>query len=195
VRFHKYLEAVAEFDPATLGDERERLTFWINVYNALAIKQIVDGLSPIGTMGRLKFFRTTEHRVAGASYDLDDIAQKVHAASDDPRVHFALVNASYSAPKLRAGAYRADELEQQLEDNTRDFVRDVRKNRFSLELRQAKLSPIFEEHMEDFGGDERGVLAFVARYVDDEVLAKELADGRFKVKFLDYEWSINGRPM
>lgn len=195
VRFHKYLEAIAEVDLATLGDEREQLAFWINVYNALAVKQIIDGMSPIGTLGRMKFFRTTNHRVGARNFDLQDIEDDILYKAGEPRVHFAMVNASYSAAKLRSGAYRADELEQQLEEQTRDFVRDVRKNRFSMELRQAKVSQIFEWRKADFGGDDAGVLAFLARYVADEALAAELAGGRFTVKYLEYEWSINGRPM
>lgn len=195
VRFHKYLEAIAEFDVNTLADDKERLAFWINAYNALAIKQIVDGQSPIGTIGRMKFFRTTNHRVGGRSLDLNSIENDILYRTDEPRVHFAIVNASYSAPRLRSGAYRADELEQQLEDNTRDFIGDNRKNRFSKALRQAKLSQIFETHKDDFGGDDKSVLEFISRYVADEALAADLAAGGYSIKYLEYEWSINGRPM
>jgi len=195
VRFHKYLEAIADFDVETLVDDKERLAFWINAYNALAIKQIVDGQSPIGTIGRMKFFRTTNHRVGGRSLDLRSIESDILFRMKEPRVHFAIVNSSYSAPRLRSGAYRADELEQQLEDNTRDFLTDNRKNRYSNTLRQVKLSPIFEEHKGDFGGDDKSVLEFISHYVADEALATDLAAGGYSIKYLEYDWSINGHPM
>ena len=114
---------------------------------------------------------------------------------DDPRVHFAIVDSAYSAPRLRSEAYRVDELDQQLEDNVRNFLNDNRKNRISETLRRAKLSPIFEDYADAFGGAPGGVLEFVSHYVDDDQLAEELAAGRFDLEYMDYDWSINGRPM
>jgi hypothetical protein len=195
VRFHKYLDAIAEFDAEGLADDKERMAFWINAYNALVIKEIIDGQSPIGAISKIKFFRTTEHRVGGRNLDLQSLAEDVLFEFEDPRVHFAIVDSGYSAPRLRSEAYRVDELDRQLDDNTRNFLNDNRKNRISATLRRAKLSPIFEAHVDAFGGDKAGVLEFVSRYVDDEELAEELAGGRFDLEYMEYDYSINGRPM
>ncbi|MGE0485717.1 MAG: DUF547 domain-containing protein [Gammaproteobacteria bacterium] len=195
VRFHKYLEALAEFDADGLADDRERMAFWINAYNALVIKQIIEGQTPIGTIAKIKFFRTTEHRAGGRDVDLQTLAEDILFKFEDPRVHFAIVDSGYSAPRLRSEAYRVDELDRQLDDNTRDFLNDNRKNRISETLRRAKLSPIFEDYIDDFGGDKAGVLEFLSRYVDDEKLAEALAAGRFDLEYMEYDWSINGRPM
>ncbi|MCB1747490.1 MAG: DUF547 domain-containing protein [Gammaproteobacteria bacterium] len=195
VRFHKYLEAIAEFDADSLADDKERMAFWINAYNALVIKEITNGQTPIGAIAKIKFFRTTEHRVGGRNIDLQSIADDILFEFDDPRVHFAIVDSAYSAPRLRSEAYRVDELDQQLEDNVRNFLNDNRKNRISETLRRAKLSPIFEDYADAFGGAPGGVLEFVSHYVDDDQLAEELAAGRFDLEYMDYDWSINGRPM
>jgi hypothetical protein len=194
VRFYKYLEAIAAFDPATLADDRERLAFWINAYNALAIKSVIDGVTPVDMMGRMRFFRTTEHRVAGRNFDLNSIRDLLRDLGE-PRVHFALVPATYAGPKLRAEAYRGEELEQQLEDNTRDFINDKRKNRFSMAARQARISPLFEEYRDDFGGKDEAVLEFVSKYVADEEIAKALRRGTFELKYMEDDRSINGRPL
>ena len=195
VRFHKYLEAIRDIDLDALGDDNERLAFWINAYNALAIKQIIDGQTPIGTIARMKFFGSNQHEVGGRSWDLSTIEEDILFERDDPRVHFAVVNATYSAPLLRSGAYRAEELDQQLEQATRDFINDNRKNRFSNGLLRAKLSPVFDEYEDAFGGDDDAVQAFLARYVEDEETRTNLEAGRFEIDYLDYDWSINGRPM
>ncbi len=195
VRFHKYLEAIRDIDPATLGDDDERLAFWINAYNALAIKQIIDGQSPIGTIARMKFFGSNQHEVVGRSWDLSTIEEDILFEREDPRVHFAVVNATYTAPMLRSAAYRGEDLDQQLEQATRDFINDNRKNRFSNGLLRAKLSPLFDEYEDDFGGDDDAVQAFLARYVEDEETRGNLEAGRFEIDYLDYDWSINGRPM
>jgi hypothetical protein len=37
-------------------------------------------------------------------------------------------------------------------------------------------------------------LDYVANYVDDPELAAELRSGEYKLKFLKYNWSLNGTP-
>lgn len=195
VRFYKYLEAIAEFDAEALGSDEERLAFWINAYNALAIKSVIDGITPVSMTGKIKFFRTTEHRVAGRSLDLQSIRDDILRKLGDPRVHFALVPASYSAPKLRSESFRADELDRQLDGSARDFLNDKRKNRYSAVTLMAKVSTIFEEYAEDFGEDERAVLRYIAQYIDDEDLAAKLKRGAYGIEYMEYDHSINGRPM
>lgn len=194
-RFYKYLSAIEEFDVGTLESDQARLAFWLNAYNALAIKSIVEGITPINAIGRLKFFRTTEHRVAGKNRDLRSIGQGIVPKLEEPRAHFALVSACYSCPNLRSEAYRVEKLEQQLEDNVRNFVNDGRKNRFSVAARKAKLSEIFELHRDDFGESDQSILEFVTPYMEKKDIAKEVLRDRYKIDYMEWDWSINGRPM
>jgi hypothetical protein len=195
VRFHKYIEAIQEVELEEDDDDPETIAFWINVYNALAIQQIIEGQSPISTLGRLKFFRTTEHRVAGRSLDLHSISEDILAEYDDPRIFIALTDAAYSAPALPSEAFRGDILDRQLENSIRQFVNDNRRNRFAKSVGKAKLSALFEKRGKAFGDSREELLAFLARYVNDEELAATLASGRFGVEYLDYQWGINGIPM
>ena len=195
VRFHKYLEAIASLDPDTLDSREVSIAFWLNVYNALVIKQIVDGQTPIGPIAKIRFFRTTEHPVAGRNLDLQSIADDILFEFEEPRVHFAMVNSTYSAPRLRSEAYRADELERQLESNTRDFLNDNRKNRYSVALRRAKLATVFEEYEDEFGGSKKAVLDFIVPYLEEEAVVESIRDDRWDVEYMKYDWSINGRPM
>lgn len=195
VRFYKYIEAIAEFDTSTLASDAERMAFWINAYNALAIKTVIDGVTPVTMTGRLKFFRTIDHRVGGEDLDLNSIVADKLAPLGEPRVYFALVPAAFSAPKLRSEAYRADELERQLNENLRDFVNDKRKNRYSAVTLTAKLSTVFEEHAAEFGADQAAVLAFIADAIADEAVATVLARGTYGIEYMEYDWSINGRPL
>jgi hypothetical protein len=195
VRFYKYLEAIAEFDAGSLGTDAERLAFWINAYNALAIKMVIEGVTPVNLAGRIKFFRTTEHRVAGQALDLQSIEEDILGALGEPRVYFALAPAAFAGPKLRSESWRADELERQLEDSVRDFVNDKRKNRFSTATYKAKLSKVFERHADVFGEDDGAILEFVARYVAAADIADALTRGTFEIEYMEFDWSINGRPM
>jgi len=194
VRFHKYVEALGAVDLATLADGDETTAFWINAYNAMAVKSVVDGITPIDAIDRIKFFRTTEHLVAGRELDLNAIEAEAMSC-EDPRVRFALVNAAYTAPALHQQAYDGATLDQQLDSAAKRFINDNRRNRYSDAVRVARLSKLFERHADEFGEDEKAIMAFIAPYVEDETNAKALAAGRYEVRYMDWEWSINGRPM
>ena len=193
VRFGKYTESLAEFDLNTLTDDKERMAFWINVYNALVIKNIIDGKSPNGIMDRMGFFGANL-KVGGSGVDLKSIAGILQKFGD-PRVHFALVPGTSSAPKLRSQAFVGEELEQQLDTATRDFINDKRRNRFSAALQAARLSKIFEAHREEFGNTDKELLVYVAAYVNDEEVAKILKRGKYSIKFMDADNSINGNSV
>lgn len=194
VRFYKYLDAIAEFDVEGLGDDNERKAFWINAYNALAIKFIIDGKSPNGMMDRIGFFGANA-RVGGRDVDLKTIDAEILAPFADPRLRFALVPAQASAPKLQSFAFSGTNLDEQLDQAARDFINDKRRNRFSDALRAAKLSRLFEQYHDEFGAEDRDVLKYVATFVADEGVAKILDRGDYTIKYMEYDPGINGNPI
>ena len=46
-----------------------------------------------------------------------------------------------------------------------------------------------------FGQGEPDILRWIGQYHENEDVADDLIEGRFKVDYLDYEYSINGRPL
>ena len=194
VRFNKYIESLADFDLNSLSDDNERLAFWINVYNALVIKNIIDGKSPNGMMDRMGFFGANL-KVGGSGIDLKSISSSTLQKFADPRVHFALVPGISSAPKLSSRAYVGEEVDAQLEAAARDFINDKRRNRFSAALQAARLSKVFEEYRDEFGKTDKELLGYVAGYVNDEEVAKILKRGKYSIKFMDVDASINGNSI
>ena len=194
VRFGKYIESLEDFDLNTLSDDKERLAFWINVYNALVIKNIIDGKSPNGMMDRMGFFGANL-KVGGSGIDLKSIYGRILAKFADPRVHFALVPGISSAPKLRSQAYVGEEVDAQLDAAARDFINDKRRNRFSAALQAARLSKLFEEYRDEFGKTDKELLGYVAGYVNDEEVAKILKRGKYSINFMDPDASINGNSI
>ena len=191
-RFTKYHEILATFDVGTLESKEDQIAFWLNTYNALAVKMVTQGVTPVNTMGRIKFFRTNQHLVGGKKYDLNAI-EAILAKFEDPRIYFALTDAAYTAPQLKTEAYRGADINKQLNDSTSDFVNDNRKNRFLKSLEIAKLSKIFERKARNFGKYETDLIDWIAEYVLDEEVQKGLRLGRYKIEYLDYEYNINGK--
>lgn len=191
-RFGRYLEALDRVDPDRLPND-ERLAFWINAYNAYAIKGILDGYSPGTWVGRYRYFIGRTYRVGGAALNLYDLERDILIAQfHDPRMHFAIVCASASCPRLQPWAYTGAELNQQLEQGAREFINDPSRNRFDRAHRIAYLSKIFDWFTDDFSAQAGSLQRYVARYISDPVFAQELATAPYRIEFLDYDWSLNG---
>lgn len=169
-----------------------KLVYWINAYNALAIKGIIDGKSPASLFGRYRYFRSTTYKVGGRQINLYDLEREILIPLGEPRIHFAIVCASASCPKLLSHAYTPNKLAQQLDSNTRDFINDPSRNRFDRKRKIAYLSKIFDWFEDDFEKHSGTVQRYLAHYVDDPELAKQLESDSYKIEYLKYDWSLNG---
>jgi hypothetical protein len=189
--FKRYLSALAQ--PAPFTDRAAELAYYINAYNALAIAGILDGLSPSTILGRARFFKLKEWSLAGRSVTLYDLEHKLLRPLNEPRIHFAIICASKSCPFLRSEVYGAAKLDAQLDDQARAFVNDRFRNRFDKATKTAQLSEIFKWYDEDFRAA-GSVQKYLARYVADPEVARELAADGYQVEWIAYDWSLNGTP-
>jgi hypothetical protein len=194
-RFVAYLAQLDGVNPFALSTERDRLAFWINAYNACAIQGILDGYSPKPYVGWYRFFKRRTYGIGGARLNLSDLEHEIlRKQFHEPRIHFAIVCASSSCPKLPSWAYDATQLDQQLDQASRAFINDPTRNRFDRQHRIAYLSKIFDWFEDDFVASSGSVLQFVAQYIRDADLARELTPGVYRISYLDYDWSLNGPP-
>lgn len=193
-RFAEYLQELARIDPEALATREEKLAYWINAYNAFAIKGILDGSSPSTLFGRVAYFKLREYRAGGRDISLYDLERKVLIPMGEPRIHFAIVCASKSCPWLRSEAYTPDRIEQQLDDSARQFINDPSRNFFDSARKVAYLSQIFDWFAEDFQRSSGSVLGYLTPYLNDQRLAQESKNGGYAIKHLDYDWNLNGTP-
>lgn len=195
-RLAAYLAQLDRVDPTTLDAPQDRLAFWINAYNACAIKGVLDGESPAPYIGWYRYFKVSKYAIGGAKLNLYDLEHEIlRKQFKEPRVHFAIVCASVSCPKLQPWAYAGAALDHQLDDVTRSFINDSSRNRFDRQKRIAYVSKIFDWFEEDFIASAGSVPQFLSRYVENEELARELAAGLYRIEYLEYDWSLNGiRP-
>ncbi len=190
-----YLRDLNRIDPTGLARRKDQLAFWINAYNAFAVKGILDRYSPMTLWGRYRYFIGRDYRVGGAAINLYDLERRVLIEQfREPLIHFAIVCASTSCPKLQPWAYQPDQLDRQLDRVARAFINDPTRNRFDRTQKTASLSMIFDWFEKDFAGAAGSVLAYIARYVDDPELAKELTQPGYRIEYLEYDWSLNGIP-
>ena len=199
----RYLEQLATAHSPVDAPVADRLALLMNGYNALAIDLVCQGRSPETLLGRYGFFMRERVEIAGEAITLWDLEQEHIRPIGEPRIHFAIVCASSSCPKLASQAFVPGRLDAQLDTVTRAFVNDPTRNRFDPDAGRAELSKIFSWYEEDFGitaesdagADVGPVGAWIAPWLEDQRAAAALLAGELDIGSLPYDWSLNGpRP-
>lgn len=191
VRDENYQEALkqlAQFDPAQLQTREQKLAFYINAYNLLAIKVVLDHwpVASIRDAGNWLFpvWKKEAGIVAGETVTLHQIEHEILRPMGEPRIHMAIVCASVSCPDLRAEVYQAEKLDSQLNEQSRHFLANPKKGLY-LQKGSAHVSKIFDWFEEDFI-DYGGVKGFVSRYAPQPVNLPIEAD-------IPYNWNLNSQ--
>jgi hypothetical protein len=190
-----YISALEAVPLRTLP-RREQLPFWVNLYNALTVRVVLDhypvasirdidispGLFADGPWGRK--LATVE----GEKVSLDDIEHRIlRPIWRDPRIHYAVNCASLGCPDLQKRAMTAANTERFLEDGARAFINHARGAR--VENGRLVVSSIYDWFEEDFGGSDAGVIAHLKRYATGE-LAVALQDIA-RIADDSYDWRLN----
>jgi hypothetical protein len=177
----------------------ERLVFWINLYNALTIKTVLDHY-PVPSIKRIRLsfwrpwagpFAAKQMRVEGQALSLRDVEHGILRPSfNEPRVHFAINCASYGCPNLQPTAFTTDNVESLMDASARQFVNHPRAVR--IERGRLITSSIFVWYGEDFGRDAASVIAELKRHAAPAL--REALDGRTKIDGHHYDWTLNDVP-
>ena len=188
--FARYLATLATAQITGMTENEEK-AFWINAYNAAIVNGVLTGLTAEGILARKRLFSWYTLRVAGKDRSPDEIEHQIlRKKFTDPRIHFAIVCASTSCPKLRREAYGSDRLDHQLDEATREFMNDPTRNQ--IDTQQVALSMIFQWFAQDFVNATGSVPTFVAGFVDankQEILAAKKND----FSYLEYDWTLNAQ--
>lgn len=182
-KLDQYLKTLSNANPyASNWTENDKLAFWINAYNAFTIKTILDNypvesIKDIRRPWHQKFFK-----IAGEEMDLNHIEHEILRKMNEPRIHFAIVCASFSCPQLKNEAYKAEKIDAQLDYQARLFINDSQRNQIKKD--ELKLSKIFDWFTKDFTTN-GNLIDFINRYSKIKVNADA------SISWLDYNWSLN----
>jgi hypothetical protein len=187
-RFAGVVTQLAQFPPSELRTREERLAFYINAYNILALKSVVDHwpLKSIKDAGSLlsPVWKKPAGSLGGKAVSLDTVEHEILRPLGEPRMHMAIVCASVSCPDLRMEAYTAATLDAQLDDQARRFLANPAKG-LVASGKAVRVSKIFDWFKADFEKAYGSTETFVQRYA-------ALPEGAALKADLSYNWSING---
>ncbi len=193
-KLDQYLKTLEKADTNRLS-RNEQFAFYINAYNAWTIKLILSGypdiksIKDLGSLFRSPWKKKIIH-IDGETLTLDNIEHDIlRPRFKDPRLHFAVNCASKGCPPLRSEPYEGRVLDQQLDEMTRAFINQPEMNR--LEGQNLYVNSIFKWFSKDFNKD---VIGFFLKYAEGD-LKKGLEANKenIKIKYMDYDWSLNGK--
>ena len=197
---------LATVDDATLSgwSEAEQIAFWINAYNSLTLKSIIDQ-TPIKPSIKdiTGVWRLRRHPINQDEKTLNNIEHDVLRVDfDEPRLHAAIVCAAISCPPLRNEAFTGENLDAQLDEQVVQWLARPDGLKIDQEAGEVKVSKIFSwfgvDWIPSYGVDsgftgseeERAVLNFISNYVSDEDRAY-LEAGDYQLSYFDYDWTLN----
>jgi hypothetical protein len=192
-----WLTEIAQSDLASIADANQKLALWLNLYNALAIAQVLK-VYPIASIrptifgipnwiAFIRFFRRSIYRIGDRRFSLDDIEHGIlRPEYRDPRLHFALVCASAGCPWLRREAYLSETVQTQLEDDAKRFINNPTKIYYDERSQTLYCSRILKWYGRDFLAVADSLPKYLQSYLENITLSPSP-----RIRFLPYDWKLN----
>lgn len=182
--------------PISRYSRDEQLAYWINLYNALTMKVVLDhhpvdsirdiaispGLFSVGP------FDAKLAEVEGERLSLNDIEHRIlRPIWRDPRIHYGVHCAAIGCPNLQRTAFTGANVHALLDKGAREYVNSGRGAWF--EDGALWVSSIYAWFEDDFAGTEAGVIEHLRRYAQGELAGRLAAATRIAGD--RYDWSLN----
>ncbi len=191
-----YLDYIAktspELNPQSFSSSEQKLAFYINSYNALAMYGVVYYKIPKDLnkfIDRAKFFKFTEYNIGGRHISLYDYENKIIRPMGDPRVHFALNCMVIDCPRLPKKPFTPEMLDAQLNEASVEFLNDPQKVFVDHSKKKVMVSEILKFYEEDFVNPNQAatLLEYINRF------RKEKIPSSYSIGFFKYDWTINSQ--
>ena len=189
--------------PADFPTRQSKLAYWINAYNAFVVQGVVNAW-PTDSVRSIHalygFFWRGKFTAGGERYTLWHIEnQFLRKQLPEPRIHFALVCAANSCPRLSRTAYTAENTGRQLEEAARFYFTESRNLTIEVAGNRVWLSKIMDWYRADFEswarahrpGSSQPLLEYVKVYAAPGKAQALASLQNPKISFYEYDWGIN----
>jgi hypothetical protein len=205
------------FTISYLQNRNDKLAFWINLYNFL----VMDGILKFGVSTSVQdtkdFFTKTSYRLGEYLFSLDDIEHGIlrnnqrrpyslsrQFGSSDPRyafcvnppdnrIHCCFMGGTKSGPAL--AVYTPDQVDNQLNQAVNRFLTSEKGMWIRRENNEIWLNRIFYWYRKDFERGGKTLVDFIVNTLQDKDIKQFIQQNRttLTLRFMDYDWSLNGK--
>jgi hypothetical protein len=200
---------LAALDPLAISGDEARIAFWVNVYNALLLRELARAPRTGSLLRNRRMFRTAACRVGEHDYSLDVIEHGVLRRNArvparpartlrrgdprlgaipsrlEPRIHFALNCGAVSCPPIVP--YSAAALDEELERVTTAYLRA--ETSIDRERGRVTLPYLMRLYRGDFG-DRSERLQFAARRLDKDDACWLRSQSRVRLDYGKFDWTL-----
>lgn len=166
------------------ADADTKKAFYINAYNLIVINEAAKAYPLESVQSISGFFDGRKVTIGGKQLTLNDLEKNyLLKPYNDARLHFVLVCGALGCPPITNFAYRPDQLDQQLDQQTKIALNNT--DFLKVTDKKVELSQIFKWYAHDFGGSKGAILDFINQYRTSP-LSKST-----KVSYYPYDWTLN----
>lgn len=191
--FLEYINYMEGLDPRKFN-KAEQHAYWINLYNALTVKLIIEKY-PVDSITDIheSFFGfgpwdDKYSKVAGKTLTLNDIEHRIlRPIWNDARVHYVVNCASIGCPNLLPTAFTGENVEELLDVAAVQYVNHPRG--VDVKGDEIVLSKIYDWYIIDFGNNQAKLFEHLQQYAKPD-LKEKLVNFSGDVEYF-YDWGLN----
>jgi hypothetical protein len=182
-----YVQAIAATPLQAAPSADARLAHMINAYNALSMYNVIASGIPNSHAGfsKVTFFLLRKFDIGGSAISLFAFENDIIRKLNDPRVHFALNCSAVSCPVLPRTPFTADQLNAELDRETRAFFARPQNLRIDHTQRTVYFNEILKFYTEDFTPVNAPSLIAYAQSYSSQALPAD-----YQVAFIPYDWTV-----
>lgn len=177
-------------------NKNEQLAYWINLYNAVTIRVVLDHypvktIRDIDISGFLKNgpWQKELVTVEETPLTLDHIEHAIlRPIWKDPRIHYGVNCASVGCPNLQISAFTGRTASAHLAAGAKAYINSTRGIDIS-KRGNVSVSSIYSWFAHDFGNSEDGVMQHLVKFANPDLAEKLTKAGR--LSDTHYDWSLN----
>lgn len=182
-----YVQAIAATPLDAAATPNARLAHMVNAYNALSMFNVIASGIPATHAGwaKVKFFLLRKFEIGGTPLSLYAFENDIIRKLNEPRIHFALNCSAVSCPVLPRKPFTAEQLNQELDRETRAFFARPENLRIDHANRKVYFNEILKFYTEDFTPAHAPSLIDYAQRYTSQILPKDYAPA-----FSPYDWTV-----
>lgn len=165
-------------------DSKTKKAFYLNAYNIMVIKGVLDHYPIKGPLTVTGFFDKKKHTIAGTPMTLNHLENNIiRPTYKDARIHFALVCGANGCPKIGNFAFTPAKVEAQLTSQAKKAMNDP----YFIRVKGNKVqySELFNWYKKDFTNEAASIVAYINKYRSQKIPADA------KTGIYTYDWNLN----
>ncbi len=192
----RFLDITMATIPVSRQRRQEQLAFWLNLYNALVVRVVLDHY-PVASIRDINIsglfsrgpFKRRLAKVENREISLSDIRDilLMPPIFNDSRIPYALCDGSMGGPQIWPEPYQPNNLDFQLNRAARNFINHPRA--FGVEGPKLTASMLYKWQRAAFGRHDVDILLHAVRFADTNLVP--IFSGRSRIDEYSYDWRLN----